>query len=74
MQPETCMYLHLVESDNTAYDLVLSTQSQDWNKKWPGKFCIFEDKVVDDPSQMWFYDESKGTLRNQANPGYYLDV
>ena len=26
MQPDSCMYLHLVESDNTGMDLVLSTQ------------------------------------------------
>ena len=48
MQPDTCMYLHLVESDNTGFDLVLSTVDDDESKKWPAKRVNFEQKVTDE--------------------------
>ena len=35
---------------------------------------MFEEKVVDDESQQWFWSEKNGTLYNQANPDYTLDV
>lgn len=47
MQPDTCFYLHLVEGDNTGFDLVLSTQDNNESGKWPAKRVIFEDKVRD---------------------------
>ena len=77
MQPEKCMYLHLFESDNTGYDLVLSSQDADYEsdgKTWPGKFAMLEDKVVDDEAQQWYWNEGDGSLRNGANPDYRLDV
>lgn len=77
MQPNKCMYLHLFESDNTAYDLVLSSQDDDYEqdgKTWPGKFALLEEKVVDDPAQQWFWNEEDGSLRNAANPDYRLDM
>ena len=48
MQPDSCMYIHLVESDNTGYDLVLSSQPEDVSKDFPGKWGMIEQKVVDD--------------------------
>jgi hypothetical protein len=40
--------LNLVESDSTGLNLVLSTQDDDANKNWPGKWAIIEEKVKDD--------------------------
>lgn len=37
MQPEQCFYLHLVESDNTGYDLVLAVRDEDESGEWPAK-------------------------------------
>jgi hypothetical protein len=37
MQPNTCFYLHLTESDSTGLDLVLSTQDEDYASWWPAK-------------------------------------
>lgn len=48
MQPERCMYLHLVEAEDTAYDLVLSTEEEDFSDWWPAKYVMLEQKVVDD--------------------------
>lgn len=73
MQPDECMYLHLVESENTGLDLVLSTQDQDWESWWPAKWAILEQWVKDDKAQQWYFDEAKGTLHNAANPSYTLD-
>ena len=42
MQPDSCMYIHLVESDNTGYDLVLSSQGDDVSKDFPGKWAMIE--------------------------------
>lgn len=72
MQPDVCMYLHLVESDNTGYDLVLATMDDDESKKWPAKRVFFEQKVVDDETQQWKYNEKKGTITNVAYPKYSL--
>lgn len=74
MQNDTCMYLQLVESENTGMDLVLSSQQEDASEEWPGKWAMFEEKVVDDEAQQWFYDAAKGTLHNAANPDYTLDM
>ena len=57
MQPNTCFYLHLVASDHTAFDLVLSTESDDYANFWPAKYATIEQKVVDEPSQMWYFNE-----------------
>ena len=73
MQPDTCFYLHLVESENTSLDLVLSTQDEDYADWWPGKWGIVEQKVVDDPAQQWYFNEKDGSLHNAANPNYTLD-
>jgi hypothetical protein len=48
MKADECMYLHLVQSDNTGLNLVLSAQDELASDKWPGKWAIFEEKVVDD--------------------------
>ena len=50
MQPDRCMYLHLEEADATAYDLVLSTEAEDFSDWWPAKYVMLEQKVVDDPA------------------------
>ena len=73
MQPDTCMYLHLVESDSTAYDLVLSAQDEDWDEYWPAKYAMIEHKVKDDPHQQWYYSREDATLHNAADPSYTLD-
>ena len=73
MQPDSCMYLHLMESDNTGYDLVLSSQANDVSKDFPGKWTMLEQKVVDDENQQWFYNAVEGSLTNKANPDYRLD-
>ena len=73
MQPDSCMYLHLIESDNTALDLVLSSQANDVSKDFPGKWAMLEDKVIDDENQQWFYNAVEGSLTNKANPDYRLD-
>jgi len=51
MQPGKCMYLHLIESEDTAIDLVLSTEDDAYSKWWPAKYALLEHKVVDDPAQ-----------------------
>ena len=51
MQPNACMYLHLEEGDHTGYDLVLSTEEEDFSDYWPGKYAMLEQKVLDDPAQ-----------------------
>ena len=71
------MYLHLIESESTALELVLSSQDNDWEdngKKWPGKFAMVEEKVVDDPAQQWYWNDQDGSMRNAANPDYRLDT
>jgi len=72
MQPDTCMYLHLLESDNTGFDLVLSSMDDDESKEWPAKRVFFEQKVVDDETMQWKYNEKKGTISNVAHPKYTL--
>ena len=72
MQPEQCFYLHLVEGDNTAYDLVLATMDTDESKEWPGQRAYFEQKVVDDETQQWKYNEKTGAVHNIAYPKYSL--
>lgn len=72
MQPDQCFYLHLVESDNTAYDLVLSHEAEQYASFWPAKYSMIEHKVKDDPAQQWIYDEKEGTIKNIAE-GSYLD-
>ena len=74
MQPNTCMYLQLKSSQNSPLDLVLSTQAQDASDDFPGKWAMFEEKVVDDEAQQWFYDDVSGTIHNAANPDYSLDI
>jgi len=72
MQPDRCMYLHLVESDNTGFDLVLATQPDDESGEWPAKRVYFEEKVVDDKTQQWKYNEKKGTISSLQFPKYTL--
>lgn len=66
------MYLHLVESDNTGFNLVMATQEDDESAEWPAKRVWFEDKVVDDTTQQWKYNAKKGTISNMAFPKYTL--
>lgn len=73
MQPDQCMYLHLVESEGTSLDLVLSTQAKNWANWWPGKWGILEERVLDDKAQQWFFSEADGSIYNAANPEYRLD-
>lgn len=72
MQPDQCFYLHLVESDNTAFDLVLSHEEEQYAPFWPAKYAMIEQKVKDDPAQQWIYDEKAGTIKNIAE-GTFLD-
>ena len=67
------MYLHLEEGEHTAYDLVLSTEAEDFSDWWPAKYVMLEQKVVDDEAQQWYYNEKDGTLHNAANPKYFLE-
>jgi hypothetical protein len=60
--------LNLVESDSTGLNLVLSTQDDDANKNWPGKWAIIEEKVKDDLTQQWYYSDKDGSLHNGAFP------
>lgn len=62
----------MVESDNTAYDLVLSHEAEQYADFWPAKYSMIEHKVVDDPAQQWIFDEKTGTIKNIAD-GSYLD-
>ena len=48
MQPDTCFYLHLAESDSTGLDLVLSTQPDNVSDDFPGKWGMLEQFVRDD--------------------------
>jgi len=73
MQPNQCMYLHLLASEHTSLDLVLSTESDIYADFWPAKYAIVEHKVVDEASQMWYYDEKTGSIHNQADPTFFLD-
>ena len=73
MQPNQCFYLHLKSTEHTAYDFVLSTEQDDYSKSWPAKYAIIEHRVIDEASQQWFYDESDGSIRNAADPTYFLD-
>lgn len=72
MQPNTCMYLHLEEGDHTGYDLVLSTEEEEFSEFWPAKYAMLEQKVVDDPAQQWYWNEKDGSLHNAANKDMYL--
>jgi len=42
MQPDRCMYLHLEEGDHTGYDLVLSTEEDEFSEFWPAKYAMLE--------------------------------
>ena len=71
MQPGRCMYLHFGEAEeNTAYNLVLSTEDH----AWPDKYTILEHWVREDPSQSWFYNEADGSLHTQQDPSMFLTV
>jgi len=35
---------------------------------------MIEEKVLEDPSQQWYWNEKDGSLRNAANPDYRLDM
>jgi hypothetical protein len=72
MQPDTCFYLHLVPSEHTAFNLVLSHEAEEYSEFWPAKYAMIEHKVVDDPAQQWIYDEKTGTIKNIAD-GTFLD-
>jgi len=72
MQPDSCFYLHLVESEHTAFTLVLSHEAQQFAPFWPAKYAMIEHKVVDDPAQQWTYDEKTGAIKNIAD-GSFLD-
>lgn len=72
LQPKQCFYLHLEKSEATAYDLVLSADDEIWGWWWPAKYAKIEQKVVDDPNQMWIQEED-GSLSNAADPKFYLD-
>ena len=73
MQPDSCFYLHLVESDSTGIDLVLSTQADNISEEFPGKWAMLEQFVRDDDAQSWFYNAQDGSISNRANPDYKLD-
>merc|ERR1719213_65461 len=72
MQPDQCFYLHLVESEHTAYNLVLSHEAEQYAEFWPAKYSMIEHKVVDDPAQQWIYNEKDGSIKNIAD-GSFLD-
>ena len=67
MKPGQCMYLHLVASDHTALDLVLSSDDDLYSEEWPGKYLMLEHKVKDDPSMQWYWNDKDGTFTNGAN-------
>jgi len=73
MQPDQCFYLHLDSSEHTSLDLVLSTEQKRHADNWPAKYAMVEHKVVDDLSQQWYYDEATGSIRNGADPTFFLD-
>lgn len=56
LQPDSCFYLHLIESDSTGLDLVLSTQADNISEEMPGKWTMLEEFVRDDDAQSWFFD------------------
>jgi len=73
MQPDTCFYLHNVASDHTSLDLVLSTNADKYADHWPAKYAMVEQKVVDDESMQWYYNEKTGGIHNGADKSFYLD-
>ena len=73
MQPDTCFYLHSVASDHTSLDLVLSTEAEQFADYWPAKYAMVEQKVVDEESQQWYYNEKTGGIHNGADPSFFLD-
>jgi hypothetical protein len=74
MQPDSCFYLHLIESDSTGIDLVLSTQPDNVSATFPGKWGMLEEFVRDDDAQSWFYNAQDSSISNRANPSYKLDT
>ena len=42
MRSNRCMYLHLEEGDHTGYDLVLSTEENEYSEYWPAKNAMLE--------------------------------
>lgn len=62
----------MVESDNTAYTLVLATMENNESEEWPGKRAYFEQKIVDDETQQWKYNEKTGSITSVAFPKYTL--
>lgn len=72
LQPNQCFYLHLVATEHTAFDLVLSHEAEQYADFWPAKYAMIEHRVVDDPAQQWIFDETNGSIKNIAS-GAYLD-
>jgi len=51
---------------------VLSADPKDYRYYWPGRYLFLEEKVNDDKSQQWFYNDKDGTIHNNEAPGYKL--
>jgi len=64
--------LTLVESDNTGYNLVLASKEENESKEWPAKRVYFEQKIVDDETQQWKFNEKTGAIHSIAYPKYTL--
>ena len=52
---------------------MLSPEGTKYTKNWPATYAIVEHKVVDEESQQWYWDEKNGSIRNGADPTFFLD-
>ena len=64
MRADECMYLHLESAQDTSLDLVLSTEADKFADYWPAKYLMVEQKVPEDPSQQWFFNETSNAIHN----------
>ena len=42
MQPNNCFYLHLVASEHTGYNFILSHEAEQWADFWPAQYAMLE--------------------------------
>ena len=52
---------------------MLSVQDDAPKDKWPAKYLMVEQKVVDEKTQMWYWNSTTGGMHNKADPTFWLD-
>ena len=68
MQPDRCFYLHSHLGQDTPITWVLTTRDENGVQT-----AAVEHKVLDDPSQHWYWNIKDGSLHSEAFPDLVLD-